>query len=235
MRRGIIIRIVVLVVLLIVLVLRGYTKDSENPESASPTSSVVQSGEVKSELLSVTKVIDGDTIEISTGQKVRYIGMDTPESTIQTECFGKEASEKNRQLIDGKKVRLEKDVSETDKFGRLLRYVYIQEDSSPEIFINEYLVKEGYANAVTYPPDVKYQEKLKEAEREARDNGRGLWSSCPVQEVKSASVSRTLDKDCKDFKTQAEAQQFFISQGGPANDPHKLDPDKDGKVCESLP
>ena len=76
----------------------------------------------------VTRVIDGDTIELETGQKVRYIGINTPETVDPrkpAECFGRESSEKNKELVEGKIVELEKDISETDKYQRLLRYVYV--------------------------------------------------------------------------------------------------------------
>lgn len=124
----------------------------------------------------VTRVIDGDTVEIEGGMHVRYIGMDTPESvdprkTVQ--CFGREAAEENRKLVDGKTVRLEKDVSKTDRYGRLLRYVYIG-----DVFINDYLVRQGFAQVSTFPPDVLHQEQFLAAEREAREQGRGLWSKC---------------------------------------------------------
>ena len=127
----------------------------------------------------VTRVIDGDTIEVNLGgatYKVRYIGIDTPETVHPSEpveCFGKEASDKNSELVEGKIVRLEKDVSETDKYGRLLRYVWVG-----GIFVNDYLVRQGYAYAYTYPPDVKYAEQFAEAQIEARENNRGLWAIC---------------------------------------------------------
>ncbi len=126
----------------------------------------------------VIKVIDGDTIEIENGIKVRYIGIDTPESVDPNRpdgCFGKEASDQNKQLVSGKYIRLEKDISNTDKYGRLLRYVYVG-----DIFVNEYLVKEGYAKVSTYPPDVKYQNVFREAEQTARRNNLGLWGLCPI-------------------------------------------------------
>lgn len=178
----------------------------------------------------VVKVIDGDTIELENGQKIRYIGMDAPESTIQNECFGKEAFSKNKELVEGKVVRLEKDVSETDRYGRLLRYVYLG-----DVFVNEYLVREGYASSATFPPDVKYQDKFREAEVKAREEHKGLWNACPL-DVQTRGVSSAFqDKDCKDFKTQKEAQEFFLAEGGPSRDPHKLDSDGDGRVCVSLP
>lgn len=134
----------------------------------------------KIDLYKVLRVIDGDTIEVEiNGQKykVRYIGINTPELN-PVECFGREATEKNRQLVEGHKVQLEKDVSETDKYGRLLRYVFLENGT----FINETLVRTGYAHAVTYPPDIKYQEVFREAEREAGENNRGLWSDCQSQQ-----------------------------------------------------
>jgi micrococcal nuclease len=87
------------------------------------------------------------------------------------ECFGKEASDRNKELVTRKMVRLEKVVSETDKYGRLLRYVYIDND-----FINLRLVAEGYANVVTYPPDLKYSKQFLQAEQEARKSNLGLWN-----------------------------------------------------------
>jgi len=127
----------------------------------------------------VTRVIDGDTIELENGQKVRYIGIDTPETVAPNKpdgCFGKEATDKNRELVEGKAVRLEKDVNETDRYGRLLRYVYVE-----DTFVNEYLVKQGYAYSVSYPPDIKRQEQLRSAETDARENFRGLWGSCNLE------------------------------------------------------
>lgn len=134
----------------------------------------------------VKRVVDGDTIELETGQKLRYIGINTPETVHPTkpvECFGHEAAAKNKELVEGKRVRLEKDVSETDKYGRLLRYVYLN-----NTFINDYLVRQGYAHASTFPPDVKYQDQFTQAEREARQNNMGLWSVCQSQASTPAQI-----------------------------------------------
>jgi len=130
-------------------------------------------------------VIDGDTIEVEMrGEtyKVRLIGINTPESTTRIESYGKEASNFTKSQLLGKKVYLEKDVSETDKYGRLLRYVWLKKPSEPtdsEIrtkMFNAILVLEGYAQAATYPPDVKYAEYFAKYEAEARENNRGLWA-----------------------------------------------------------
>lgn len=129
----------------------------------------------QSDLVRVKRVVDGDTIEIESGEKVRYIGVNTPESVkvnSPVECFGKEASAKNKELTEGKMVRLEKDVSNTDRYGRLLRFVYLEDG----VFVNDELVRSGYARVSTFPPDVKLAEQFKLAERDARDAKRGLWS-----------------------------------------------------------
>ncbi len=195
----------------------------------------------------VTRVIDGDTIVLENGERVRYIGIDTPEIS-QNECFALEAKKKNEELVLGKRVRLEKDVSERDKYGRLLRYVYVG-----EIFVNDYLVRNGYAYAVTYPPDVKYSERFLQAQREARENKRGLWAYCTAQTqtptptpARSSTPTKTQTQpsiicsynayNCSDFKTQAEAQKVYdYCMQKVGYDVHRLDRDKDGVACESLP
>ena len=102
---------------------------------------------------------------------MRYIGIDTPEIRPELEPFGMEALEANRKLVEGKRVRLERDVSETDKYDRLLRYVYVD-----GIFVNAELVSQGLAEAKAYPPDIKYQDYLEELEAKARQAGRGMWA-----------------------------------------------------------
>ncbi len=119
----------------------------------------------------VIRVIDGDTIVVEGNYRVRYIGIDTPEAYPQVEAFGLEAWQVNRALVEGKVVRLEKDVSEVDKYGRLLRYVYVD-----NIFVNAELVKQGLAYAQAYPPDTKHQDYLETLEQEARQAGRGMWA-----------------------------------------------------------
>ncbi|MFC1942878.1 thermonuclease family protein [Chloroflexota bacterium] len=123
------------------------------------------------ETATVTRVIDGDTIIISTGQRVRYIGIDTPELRPYLEAFGTEAWQANRNLVENKEVRLETDVSETDKYDRLLRYVYVD-----DIFINAELVRLGLAESIAYPPDTRYQYQLEQLENEAKQAGRGMWA-----------------------------------------------------------
>ena len=115
----------------------------------------------------VTDVIDGDTIVIGGGDRVRYIGVDSPE---RGEEYYQEASEANRELVQNKRVRLEKDITDRDRYGRLLRYVY-----TDDYFVNAEMVRRGYAQSKAYPPDIKYQVYLESMEREARQEGRGIW------------------------------------------------------------
>lgn len=132
----------------------------------------------------VTKVIDGDTIVLESGETLRYIGIDAPETFGKDQCFSDESTNKNKELVIGKHVRLEKDVSEKDRYSRLLRYVWLQSDSGQgEIFINEHLVAEGYAISAAYPPDVKYQNFFEDAEADARENNLGLWGKCVGSEI----------------------------------------------------
>jgi micrococcal nuclease len=138
----------------------------------------------------VTRVVDGDTIEVRiTGRvagpgagrvqagsvvSVRLLGVDTPESVDPrrpVECFGKEASAAADALLEGRRVRMVKDVEETDGFDRLLRYVYVGAEMA-----NARMVVNGYASAYTYPPNTRWSELFVQLQREAREEDRGLWS-----------------------------------------------------------
>lgn len=124
----------------------------------------------------VTRVIDGDTIELASGETVRYIGIDTPETVHPSKpvgCYGREASNKNKELVLNQKVRLESDITDRDKYNRMLRYVFLEDGT----FINYELVSGGFATNYTYPPDVKYQDQFLVAEGQARKDNRGLWSA----------------------------------------------------------
>jgi micrococcal nuclease len=127
---------------------------------------------------SVVRVVDGDTIHVKLAdrvEKVRYIGVNTPEvrhPTRGAEPGGREATRVNRRLVEGRRVRLELDVQERDRYGRLLAYVWVG-----DLMINEELVRLGYAQVMTVPPNVRHQATLLAREREARQSGRGLWGS----------------------------------------------------------
>lgn len=118
--------------------------------------------------LRVVDVVDGDTIVVEGGLRVRYIGIDAPE---KNEPLYLQAQKTNGELVRGKRVRLEKDISDKDSYGRLLRYVY-----ADGVFVNAELVRSGLAYAKAYPPDVKYLVYLESVEKEARQMRRGLWA-----------------------------------------------------------
>lgn len=136
----------------------------------------------------VKKVVDGDTLDVSKDGKIvrlRLIGIDTPE-TVDTrkpvQCFGKAASDKAKELLTGKTVRLESDASQgtLDKYGRTLAYAFLPDPSTPlgasGISFNEYMIAEGYAHEYTYNLPYKYQKEFKAAEKRAREEKRGLWA-----------------------------------------------------------
>lgn len=111
-----------------------------------------------------------------------------------------------------------------------------------DIFVNDFLVRQGYAYSYTYPPDVKYQDLFLQAQREARENNRGLWGACGAEPTPISQPQEGGPHDCSsniyncsDFQYQEDAQYVFEYCGGVSNDVHRLDSDKDGVACESLP
>jgi micrococcal nuclease len=126
------------------------------------------------ETFTVQWVIDGDTVQLSNGEKVRLIGVDTPETVHPrkpVEYFGKEASAFTKREIEGQTVRLEYDWERTDKYGRTLAYIYRYSD---DFFLNAEIVKQGYGHAYTRFP-FKYLEEFREYEKNAREGKKGLW------------------------------------------------------------
>jgi micrococcal nuclease len=128
----------------------------------------------------VVRVSDGDTIRVAVGgreERVRYIGIDTPESTpgAAGECFGGAAARANARLVAGRRVRLVTDAEERDRYGRLLAYVYRAGDGR---FVNAALVRAGFAVPLTVPPNVRHAERFRTLATAAREEGRGLWSAC---------------------------------------------------------
>lgn len=129
-------------------------------------------------LVKVKRVIDGDTILLQNGERIRYIGVNAPEidhSPKGAEPLGREAKEANRRLVEGKRVRLEFDAERRDKYGRLLAYVFLEDGT----FANGWLVERGLAKAVSYPPNLKYQDLLKKLEQEAQEKRLGVWAEAP--------------------------------------------------------
>lgn len=184
----------------------------DEPSSQSTASNTTETVTVSTEVSrshrsssqhEVLRVIDGDTIEVLyEGKKrsVRYIGVDTPETvhpSKPTGCFGAEAAAYNHSLVAGLMVTLERDISDVDKYGRLLRYVYVDEK-----MVNLALVEGGYAQVVTYPPDVRHIDIFRRAETVAREAGRGLWGSVcageyePRLEMMDGSGQQPIDATC---------------------------------------
>lgn len=142
----------------------------------------------------VIKVVDGDTLDLNNSKRVRFSGINTPETG---ECFYQEAKDKLTGLVLGKDVFLEKDRSDTGKYGRLLRYVYVE-----DVFVNAFLVENGYARVFDkYKEDTKKYEELKELENIAKTNKLGLWSCEDNKEdclyVGSKNSNTYHKPDCK--------------------------------------
>jgi micrococcal nuclease len=191
----------------------------------------------------VSRVIDGDTIEVRLGGRtvdVRLIGIDTPETVHPTEpveCFGAAASSFTKRQLEGREVRLEFDVERPDRYGRMLAYVWLADQ-----LFNEVLVDRGFAQVSTYPPNVMYVDRFLEAQRHAREDDRGLWGGgCEDEAEESPSGGGSPecddsypdvciapyppDLDCADVP-----YTNFVVRGP---DPHGFDGDSDGEGCET--
>ena len=149
----------------------------ETVRRVSPASSYDAIGARYGVAVHVSRVIDGDTIELAGGEHLRYLGIDTPEEVDPrkpVQCFATEAAERNKELVEGKDVVFYKDVSERDRYGRLLGFVYLPDGT----FVNRMLVSEGYAFSYAYPPDVSMARAVRSAEESARKLRLGLWAAC---------------------------------------------------------
>lgn len=193
----------------------------------------------------VVTVIDGDTIDVDLPggrERVRYIGVDTPETKdprTGVQPYGPEASAFNTQLVGGKEVCLERDITERDRYGRLLRYVWLSDGT----FVNEALLLAGLAVISTYPPDVKYVDSIYlPAQQAAQAAGRGIWStSAPpasATDTPSARPGDGCDPAYPDVCIPPPPPDLDCGQITPRRfrvlppDPHRLDSDKDGIGCE---
>jgi micrococcal nuclease len=208
--------------------------------------------------VTVTRVVDGDTIEVSPAvdgnEEVRLIGVDTPETkdpSTGVQPYGPEASEFTTSRLEGEEVGLEFDVERTDRYGRLLAYVYGPNDR----MFNETLVREGYAQVATFPPNVMYTDRFLKAQREARKADRGLWGLSQAELCQQTDRGNDIgegtpgcgaepedepeptpapspsegDLNCGDFATQEEAQAVLDQD---PSDPNGLDADGDGIACD---
>ena len=136
----------------------------------------------------VARAVDGDTLKLADGRRVRLIGVDTPElhysekllrdsrrthKDIEAiQAMGKRAADFTKQLCEGRAVRIELDIRRYDKYGRLLAYIYLEDGT----FVNAKIVEEGYGQVMTIPPDVRYADYFLKLQRKAREDHRGLWA-----------------------------------------------------------
>lgn len=251
--------------LVLVAILSGACSDSNRTSTATPTgksannaglagASSANTGEVpEGDERIVERIVDGDTLVVKDGEKVRLIGVDTPESVDPrqpVECLGKEASTFLAGLIPpGTKVTLVYDVDLTDRYDRTLAYLYRSTDG---LFVNAELLTSGYAQILSIPPDIAHADEFLELQREARDAGRGLWGDVCTQAVASTTttISKTITthadfpglgiespgdtKNCGDFANYAEAKEWFDAQFPAHGDVANLDSDNDQIPCESL-
>jgi len=228
--------------------------------SASPVPTTTPTTDTGLVAATVIEVVDGDTIRVSIDGRnytVRLIGVDTPETRDPRQpvmCYGHEATAFTSEMIKraNNRVLLEKDVSETDQYGRILRYVWLEHPDGRRM-LNYELVAQGYAQVVTYPPDVRHADWFLQAQREAREQGRGLWGACGEFGVPAASPTPTTptptppqqqpgrskcdpsypdvcipppppDLDCSDIPYR----RFRVLPP----DPHGFDRNRDGIGCE---
>lgn len=159
------------------LIILGLLTSRLSRSPATIVQTVSSSSPLPSGYVRVAQAIDGDTIELEDGRRVRYIGIDTPETVHpkkKVQCFGPEASARNHELVDGKAVRLVKDIEDTDRYGRLLRYVYLEDGT----FVNQLLVREGFAHSYVWPPNIAYTQEFRVAHVQAQSTRAGLWGAC---------------------------------------------------------
>jgi len=230
---------------------------SAAPSAATPGPDASFGPTGETQVATVTRIVDGDTIHVDmngTDYPVRYIGIDTPEPDA-TDPIVKQLADKatvqNAALVEGQEVYLEKDVSETDQYGRLLRDIWLVDSGGSMVLINLELVRLGYAQVTTFPPDVKYVDQLSAAQSKAKADGVGLWATgapTPTAKPAAKATPKTLvsagsgaschpnyapclpivaDLDCPDVRAMGKAP---VRVKG--SDPYRLDRDHDGLGCE---
>lgn len=176
----------------------------------------------------VLRVVDGDTIRVlidGVSTPIRLIGVDTPETVhpwLPTQPYGPEATVYAKNLLTGQSVTLEYDVRKYDRYGRELAYVWLKDGRQ----VNLLMAQAGLARTLTTPPNVRYAHLYRAATLGAQTTGKGLWADYPITFV---------DRNCRDFTTQEEAQAFFLgAQTEARRDPHRLDYNRNGVACDRL-
>jgi len=172
-------RFLILIITLLFLILarhvNNYFHAAENKNFNYKEAEASVKTENQSDYFQVKRVVDGDTIVLDNNERVRYLGINTPEThhpTKGVEYYGKEAEEFNRKLVLAKRIRLEFDKKHFDRYGRTLAYVYLEDGT----FVNKELVRLGYARVMTIRPNTKYSYLFEQVQEEARAKKIGLWS-----------------------------------------------------------
>ena len=188
-------------------------------------------------------VVDGDTVDVrfeaGNADRIRLFDIDTPETYGGVECFGRQATAFT-SAFTGQEIAVES--RGRDKYDRLLGYIWLADGR----MLNEELARQGFAEYKDYGNPGIYAARIRAAADQAKRLGLGMWSQCTngaaaptvapdVPQTSTRYDPNGPDRDCGDFDTHAEAQAFFLAAGGPDQDPHRLDRDKDGSACESLP
>lgn len=178
----------------------------------------------------VVHVVDGDTIDIENEVRIRLLGIDAPE---KDECFFEESRAAAEELMEEQHITIEKDISGSDRYGRLLRYVYVpaEDPAADELFVNEHLVREGYAFAYGETPDNRYRDLLAAAQEEARTKERGVWAACDtterLQDLRALREKDTVppDPDCtiKGNISEKGNGRLYFTQGCPNYNRIKID------------
>lgn len=257
--------IILLVVSLIVALAVGAQSQNNGTVSESEAASIstnsIEDEQIEEvEYYQVAKVIDGDTVDVKIGgktERIRIIGLDTPETVDPrktVECFGQEASQKAKSILEGASVRLEPDSTQDDrdKYGRLLRYIFLEDGTN----FSKLMIAEGYGHEYTYNIPYKYQSEFKAAEKEARDNSRGLWSenACSNPDATSAPAAAASPAVVVPLSLEPAAASCDPNYSGGCvplvgydlncpdigfmvqvigTDVHRFDRDQDGWGCES--
>ena len=245
--------------LVVLVVLTGCAKDVPTVQSdKAPDAEVTVEEPKDAEEVDFVEHVDGDTAKLKINGKVetvRFLLIDTPETKhpkLGAQPMGKEASAFTRKMLEeADRITLEYDVEKRDKYDRVLAYVY-----ADGVNVQEALLKKGLARVGYVYESRRHLDAFREAEQMAKEKKLGVWQ-CPgyvtdkgfdedkwckdgAEEKPDTGYTGPYnpngpDRDCSDFATQAEAQAFYEAAGGPDRDPHRLDPDKDGVACESLP
>lgn len=180
----------IIIIITFALIVSFFLKDELNKKDLSlyenVNNAIINSKDIQLEEAYVTKIVDGDTIWVKLGnteEKVRLIGIDCPEYTKQIEPYGKEATEYTTEKLLNKMVFLQKDVSNTDNYDRLLRYVWtekiyeVNDENISKYLFNYSLCNEGLAESKYYKPDIFFQNYLDAAQKYAKDNKKGMWNN----------------------------------------------------------